>query len=563
MNIENARLASRPELRRMPVEFRVSPDGKTLSGMAALYNEDSEDMGYIESLAPGVFDRSLADGDEVLALVEHDSDRLLGRRSAGTLRLDSNKRGLSFEIDLPDTQLGRDTRTQIARGDLRQMSFAFSLYSEADEELTTGKDGVRRRRIKAARLHDVSVVAMPAYTATSVDVRRIDPMSESTRMDEVRRLTAEMRSILDAGDMDATSEEKYDRLEQRLQTVETEIREAQRQDRIARAEKLLDEPTRMAPTPTASMSSSDDRETRAYSEAFFANLTGRASQEQRDMLAGSGSGASVVPTEMEKAIVEMLDDPTTMRGICTVTAARGDREIPVETAIGSGGWLAEQGTISTSDVTLTKKSASPKSYGTAIAWSSLMSAQAVVGVDAYFGRAVGRTMAQGLEDGYVNGTGSSNQPEGLVTALGTATFMDIATNKGDGIIDAVHSIEPQYRAGARWMMNDTTLASIRKLKNSDGDYLLKHSAMYSDLRDGTPYSLYGYPVTVCAAMANTQCLFGNIARAYRIFDWGSTSILVDPYTSASTMTTTLWAWRQTDGVLIDSNAVGLFDTDAS
>ena len=40
MNIENARLSSRPELRRMPVEFRVSPDGKTLSGMAALYNED-------------------------------------------------------------------------------------------------------------------------------------------------------------------------------------------------------------------------------------------------------------------------------------------------------------------------------------------------------------------------------------------------------------------------------------------------------------------------------------------------------------------------------------------
>ena len=113
------------------------------------------------------------------------------------------------------------------------------------------------------------------------------------------------------------------------------------------------------------------------------------------------------------------------------------------------------------------------------------------------------------------------------------------------------------------MMNDTTLAAIRKLKNDDGDYLLQHNALNSGLRDGPVYSLYGYPVTIAAAMSNTQCLFGNIERAYRIYDWGQTTILVDPYTSASTMTTTLWAYRQTDGVLIDSNAVGLFDTDAS
>jgi hypothetical protein len=558
--IERATMGLRTEQRKLAVELRMSPDERSLSGYAALYDTDSEDMGYIESLAPGVFQRSLDDDDEVLALVEHDPQRLLGRRSAGTLRLDTDKRGLTFEIDIPDTTLGRDVREQVRRGDLSQMSFAFSLYDETGEVMGQNADGRRTRRITSARLHDVSIVAQPAYTETSVDVRSTRPMSETTRIDEVRRLTAEMRSILD-GDMDAASTEKYDRLEQRLQEAETEIREHQRQTRLARAERLLDEPTQAAPSPASA--AQPDVESRAYSEAFFAALTGRATVEQRDMLAGTGSGANVVPTEMEAAIVEMLDDPTTMRGICSVTAARGDREIPVETAIGSGGWLAEQGTISTSDVTLTKKSASPKSYGTAIAWSSLMSAQSVVGVDAYFGRAVGRTMAQGLEDGYVNGSGTSNEPEGLVTALGTATFMDIATDGGDGIIDAVHSIEPQYRSGGRWVMNDTTLSTIRKLKNSDGDYLLKHSAMYSDIRDGTPYSLYGYPVTICAAMSDTQCLFGNLERAYRIFDWGSTTILVDPYTSASTMTTTLWAWRQTDGVLIDSNAIGLFDTDAS
>ena len=538
----------------------MSKDGKTLAGHAARFDSESLDMGYIETIAPGAFDKTLARGDEVLALVEHDTTKLLGRRSAGTLRLDQDDAGLLFEIDLPQTQLGNDTREQIRRSDLSSMSFAFSIESELDEDWRQA-DGRRERRLLNLRLHDVSVVSTPAYPATSVSVRS-KPMSEREKYDEVRRLTSEMRGILD-GEMDAASSEKYDRLESRLTEAEAEIRNTRRTAALDRVESMLDEPTRDAPLPMGNRTD-DSTESRAYSEAFFANLTGRANQEQRDLLYGTGSGANVVPTEMEAAIVEMLDDPNTMRGICSVTQARGDREIPVETAIGSGGWLAEQGTISTSDVTITKKTASPKSYGTAIAWSSLMSAGAVVNIDQYFGRAVGRTIQAGLEDGYLDGSGTSNQPEGLVTALGTATFMDIATDGGDGVIDAVHSISPQYRnTGARWMMNDTTLSAIRKLKNDDGDYLLQHNALNSGLRDGPVYSLYGYPVTVAAAMSNTQCLFGNIERAYRIYDWGQTTILVDPYTSASTMTTTLWAYRQTDGVLIDSNAVGLFDTDAS
>ena len=565
MKIERAQMGSNHEVRRFSsTELRMSPDGKTLRGLAARFDSESHDMGYIETIAPGAFDRTLADDDEVLALVEHDSSKLLGRRSAGTLRLDQDKSGLTFEIDLPKTQLGNDTREQVARGDLRSMSFAFSMDSDTDEEWSSSADGRRQRRLLNLRLWDVSLVSSPAYpNVTSVDVRSSPMKSEPTQMDEVRRLTAEMRSILD-GEMDAQSTEKYDRMELRLAECETEIRNTRRTDALARAEALLDEPTRTAPQPMGSTAKTEDiRETRAYSEAFFAVLTNRANQEQRDMLAGSGSGANVVPTELEAAIVQMLDAPESMRNICSVTQARGDREIAVETAIGTGGWLAEQGTISTSDVTIAQKTASPKSYGTAIAWSNLMSAQAIVDVNSYFGTTVGRSLSSGLETGYVTGTGSSNQPEGLVTALGTPTYMDIATDKGDGIIDAIHSIEPQYRAGGRWLMNDTTLSTIRKIKDDNGSYLFKMSDRYSDIRDGIPGTLGGYPLNVVAAMPDTQCVFGNIERSYRIYDWGQTTILVDPYTSASTMTTTLWAYRATDGVLIDANAVGLFDTDAS
>ena len=564
--IENAinKSTNSLEVRRFSAtECRMSPDGQTLRGYAAKYDSGSFDMGYIETIAPGAFDRTLADDDEVLALVEHDTGKLLGRRSAGTLRLDQDTDGLTFEIDLPQTQLGNDTREQITRGDLGAMSFAFSMDQDTDEEWSTA-DGKRSRRLLNLRLHDISVVASPAYPKTELTVKtRSSKMKpEVNKMDEVRRLTAEMRSILD-GNMDAQATENYDQMEQRLGALETEIRGARRADSLARAEALLDEPTRTMPKPMGNASSAEvGRESRAYSEAFFAMLSGSANTEQRDMLAGSGTGVNIVPSEMESSILELLDVPGSMRAICSVTQARGNREIPIESAIGTGAWVGEQGPLTTSNVTLAQKTATPKSFGTGIAWSSLMSAQAIVNVDAYFGRAVGRVMADGLEAGYVNGTGTGTEPEGLVTSLGTPVAMDLPTNKGDGIIDAVHSLASQYRTGARWLMPDSVLATIRKLKATDGTYLFKPSERYSDIRDGVPGMLYGYPINIVDAIPATQCVFGNIERCYRIFDWGKTAMLIDPYTNASTMTKTLWAYRATDGVNVDAASAGLFKTTA-
>ena len=173
------------EVRRFSAtECRMSPDGQTLRGYAAKYDSGSFDMGYIETIAPGAFDRTLADDDEVLALVEHDTGKLLGRRSAGTLRLDQDTDGLTFEIDLPQTQLGNDTREQITRGDLGSMSFAFSMDQDTDEEWSTA-DGKRSRRLLNLRLHDVSVVASPAYKETSVGVRSSKMKPEVNKMDEV------------------------------------------------------------------------------------------------------------------------------------------------------------------------------------------------------------------------------------------------------------------------------------------------------------------------------------------------------------------------------------------
>jgi hypothetical protein len=104
--------------RRLSKLSGVDTEGKTLRGLAAVYNSDSEDLGgFIERIAPGAFKRSLDSSQDVRGFWNHDSRLLLGRRSNGTLRLNDTDQGLAVEIDLPDTGFARDLAELVRRGD--------------------------------------------------------------------------------------------------------------------------------------------------------------------------------------------------------------------------------------------------------------------------------------------------------------------------------------------------------------------------------------------------------------------------------------------------------------
>lgn len=131
--------------------------------------------GAVERIDKAAFNEALARPDDVRALFNHESDHLLGRLSAKTLRLSTDERGLRYEIDLPDTQTGRDVATSIERGDLTGSSFAFQPEVVAWEE-----DGDREvRTIKSVRLYDVGPVTFPAYEAASTALRAIGAENEA------------------------------------------------------------------------------------------------------------------------------------------------------------------------------------------------------------------------------------------------------------------------------------------------------------------------------------------------------------------------------------------------
>lgn len=154
------------------VEIRAE-DGKPtkIVGYAAVFSSLSEELyGFREMVMPGAFDRALKEKHDVRALVNHDENQILGRTKAGTLTLSVDKRGLKAEIEPADTQAARDAVTSVKRGDLDGMSFAFRTLTDAWRT----QDGEQIRELLDLELVDVSVVAFPAYPATTVSARALE-----------------------------------------------------------------------------------------------------------------------------------------------------------------------------------------------------------------------------------------------------------------------------------------------------------------------------------------------------------------------------------------------------
>jgi HK97 family phage prohead protease len=153
------------ERRAFQIEVRAAQGNpRRLEGFAATFDSEARVGDFIEVIRPGAFKATLASGADILALCDHDPTRVLGRTRSGTLRLTENQRGLAFEIDVPDTTLGRDVLALAERGDTGGMSFGF----RAVDEFWSGN----RRELRAVELREISVVsAWPAYSNTSIEAR--------------------------------------------------------------------------------------------------------------------------------------------------------------------------------------------------------------------------------------------------------------------------------------------------------------------------------------------------------------------------------------------------------
>lgn len=165
----------------------VKRDGEkpTLTGYGAVFYKDGDPATQyqlwsdtFERIMPGAFDRALRE-DDVRSLFNHDSNIILGRNRAGTLKLSVDEKGLKYDVTPPDTQLCRDqVLTPIDRGDVSGSSFMFvPLRTVWVEEVRDGKT-IYLRQVEEVQLWEVGPVVFPAYEGTTTGLRASGELTE-------------------------------------------------------------------------------------------------------------------------------------------------------------------------------------------------------------------------------------------------------------------------------------------------------------------------------------------------------------------------------------------------
>lgn len=177
----------------------VSQDSRIVEGYAVVFNSQSEDLGFYETINPSAITEDVLKRSDVFCLFNHDQDKVLARSKNGTgsLQLQLDERGLKYTFTAPNTDLGDEILEYLRRGDIDSSSFAFTVSTDEGSEVwTTGTDGRQYREIlKIDELHDVSPVWNPAYSSTSVSQRTLDKLNQLREMQDEKEKEVQEETV--------------------------------------------------------------------------------------------------------------------------------------------------------------------------------------------------------------------------------------------------------------------------------------------------------------------------------------------------------------------------------
>jgi hypothetical protein len=196
-------------------EIRANEDSRTISGYAVVFDSWSRDLGgFTEIIRQSAISQELLNESDVIANINHDDNMMVARckEGEGTLRLSLDEHGLAFEFEAPETERGNQLLWDIRNGNLYECSFCFALPdNDTCQRWFRGEDGSLKREItQIGWLHDVSIVTVAAYPATSVDNR------EAIDIEAIKR-------SLDEADEEAKRAEEQARKDEIIATLDIRL----------------------------------------------------------------------------------------------------------------------------------------------------------------------------------------------------------------------------------------------------------------------------------------------------------------------------------------------------
>jgi len=170
---------------------RANDNSRMVEGVAIVFNSDSVDMGFVETIEPTAISDETIKSSDVFAYLDHNENRGVLARcryGKGSLDLWIENDGLHYRFEAPQTQLGDELLSYLTRGEITASSFAFTV-AQGGDIWSRGDDGTLKRRItKIERLFDVSPVFTPAYETTSVAKRKVEELNNiETKLDAIKR----------------------------------------------------------------------------------------------------------------------------------------------------------------------------------------------------------------------------------------------------------------------------------------------------------------------------------------------------------------------------------------
>ena len=289
---------------------------------------------------------------------------------------------------------------------------------------------------------------------------------------------------------------------------------------------LTEKPAAVAKTDEKTGRASDE-----YSAAFW-NQTRRkdsVTPEMKNALQEGvdSEGGYLVPDEFEHTLVQALEQENIVREHAHVfTTSSGNHKIPVVTSKGTASWIDEEGAIPESDDVFGQQMIGAHKVGTLIKVSEELLNDSAFDLEGYFASEFARRIGNKEEDAFFNGDGAG-KPLGILAATGGAqvgvTAASATAVTADEIIDLFYSLEAPYRKNAIWVLNDASIAAIRKLKDNNGQYLWQPSLQAGEPDRVLGYKVYTSPYFPVPTAGGTAVAFGDFSY-YNIGDRGTRSI---------------------------------------
>ena len=338
----------------------------------------------------------------------------------------------------------------------------------------------------------------------------------------------------------------------------------------------LDKVSRAASRPAMGGAAPQSEEVKSFVAGYLRR--GREPEVKSLNTAVPSEGGFAVPQVIDQAIARELTEISPIRSIAQVvqTGSSGYRKL-VATGGTASGWVSEITTRPETETPNFAEIAPPSGDLFANpAASQTMLEDSAFDVETWLANEIAIEFARAEGAAFVGGTGT-NQPEGFLTApnstaedgvraFGSVQYIGSGDASGfDGapeakLIDLIHSLKAGHRQGASFVMNSSTLSTIRKLKTSDGAFLWQPG-----LVEGQPDRLLGYPVIEAEDMPSVASgefpiAFGNFRHGYLIAEHSATQILRDPFSNKPFVH--FYATKRVGGQVLDSNAIKLLKIEA-